>query len=47
MINAENINKINEFEDKSLLLVDDDNPFRERLARAMEKKAFRSLKLRV
>ena len=40
MINAENINKINEFEDKSLLLVDDDNPFRERLARAMEKKGF-------
>ena len=40
MINAENINKINEFDDKSLLLVDDDNPFRERLARAMEKKGF-------
>ncbi len=40
MINAENINKINKFEDKSLLLVDDDNPFRERLARAMEKKGF-------
>ena len=40
MINAENINKINEFNDKSLLLVDDDNPFRERLARAMEKKGF-------
>ena len=32
--------KINEFEDKSLLIVDDDNPFRERLARAMEKKGF-------
>ena len=25
---------------KSLLIVDDDNPFRERLARAMEKKGF-------
>ena len=29
-----------EFDDKSLLIVDDDNPFRERLARAMEKKGF-------
>ena len=32
--------KISEFEDKSLLIVDDDNPFRERLSRAMEKKGF-------
>ena len=32
--------KITEFDDKSLLIVDDDNPFRERLARAMEKKGF-------
>jgi len=32
--------KIVEFDDKSLLIVDDDNPFRERLARAMEKKGF-------
>jgi two-component system response regulator RegA len=31
---------INEFNDKSLLIVDDDNPFRERLSRAMEKKGF-------
>jgi len=38
--NVENIKKISEFEDKSLLIVDDDNPFRERLARAMEKKGF-------
>ena len=37
---AQNVNKIAEFDDKSLLLVDDDNPFRERLARAMEKKGF-------
>ena len=29
-----------EIQDKSLLIVDDDNPFRERLARAMEKKGF-------
>jgi len=35
-----NFQKISDFEDKSLLIVDDDNPFRERLARAMEKKGF-------
>ena len=34
------LKKITDFADKSLLLVDDDNPFRERLARAMEKKGF-------
>ena len=34
------VKKIAEFDDKSLLIVDDDNPFRERLARAMEKKGF-------
>tara|TARA_Y100001970_G_C14232121_1_gene859294 strand:- start:1522 stop:2103 length:582 start_codon:yes stop_codon:yes gene_type:complete len=32
--------KISDFEDKSLLIVDDDDPFRLRLARAMEKKGF-------
>ena len=32
--------KIADFNNKNLLLVDDDNPFRERLARAMEKKGF-------
>jgi two-component system response regulator RegA len=32
--------KKGEFIDKSLLIVDDDNPFRERLSRAMEKKGF-------
>ena len=32
--------KNDNLQDKSLLLVDDDNPFRERLARAMEKKGF-------
>jgi two-component system, response regulator RegA len=32
--------KITDFDDKSLLIVDDDNPFRERLARAMESKGF-------
>ena len=35
-----NVRNISEFDDKSLLIVDDDNPFRERLARAMEKKGF-------
>ena len=32
--------KIADFADKSLLIVDDDNPFRDRLSRAMEKKGF-------
>jgi|TARA_B110000438_G_scaffold297562_1_gene344129 two-component system response regulator RegA len=32
--------KIADFADKSLLIVDDDNPLRDRLARAMEKKGF-------
>ena len=40
MPELESINKISEFEDKSLRIVDDDNPFRERLARAMGKKGF-------
>ena len=35
-----NSKKISDFDNKSLLIVDDDNPFRERLARAMEKKGF-------
>ncbi len=40
MLKTEKVKNISEFEDKSLLIVDDDNPFRERLARAMEKKGF-------
>ena len=40
MTEANMLNKISDFKDKSLLIVDDDNPFRERLARAMEKKGF-------
>ena len=35
------LQKIGDFADKSLLIVDDDNPFRDRLARAMEKKGFK------
>ena len=38
---AQNSKKIGDFGDKSLLIVDDDNPFRDRLARAMEKKGFK------
>ena len=35
-----NTQKITDFTDKSLLIVDDDNPLRDRLSRAMEKKGF-------
>ena len=38
--NRKNIIKITDFADKSLLIVDDDNPLRDRLSRAMEKKGF-------
>ena len=41
VMNVQNVKNISQFEDKSLLIVDDDNPFRERLARAMEKKGFK------
>jgi len=34
------VQKITDFADKSLLIVDDDSPLRDRLARAMEKKGF-------
>ena len=40
MRETQDIKKISEFKDNSLLIVDDDNPFRERLSRAMEKKGF-------
>ena len=32
--------KISDFQDKTLLIVDDDDSFRNRLSRAMEKKGF-------
>ena len=35
------LDKIDDFADKSLLIVDDDTPLRDRLARAMEKKGFK------
>ena len=47
MAPTQNIKNISQYEDKSLLIVDDDNPFRERLARAMEKKVLRYLKPKV
>ena len=41
--NKTNVQKIADFADKSLLIVDDDNPLRDRLARAMGKKGFNVL----
>ena len=40
MKNTSELQNLADFDNKSLLIVDDDNPFRERLARAMEKKGF-------
>ena len=40
MVEQINIKKLSNFDNKSLVIVDDDNPFRDRLARAMEKKGF-------
>tara|TARA_Y100000590_G_scaffold100573_1_gene114336 strand:+ start:2810 stop:3373 length:564 start_codon:yes stop_codon:yes gene_type:complete len=40
MVEEQITKNINDFDDKSLLIVDDDSPFRERLSRAMEKKGF-------
>ena len=40
MKNEPTLQNLADFDNKSLLIVDDDNPFRERLARAMEKKGF-------
>ena len=47
MVEIANLKKISDFDNKSLLIVDDDNPFRDRLARAMEKKDLRFFKLKV
>tara|TARA_B100000965_G_scaffold50521_1_gene37209 strand:- start:818 stop:1381 length:564 start_codon:yes stop_codon:yes gene_type:complete len=41
MPSPDNSKKIAEIADKTLLIVDDDNPFRDRLARSMEKKGFK------
>ena len=40
MVEQANLKKLGDFDNKSLLIVDDDNPFRDRLARAMGKKGF-------
>ena len=40
MAELANLQKLSDFDNKSLLIVDDDNPFRDRLARAMQKKGF-------
>ena len=40
MKNEATLQNLSDFDNKSLLIVDDDNPFRDRLARAMEKKGF-------
>jgi len=40
MKNEATLQNLSNFDNKSLLIVDDDNPFRERLSRAMEKKGF-------
>ena len=40
MAELNNLKKIADFDNKTLLIVDDDNPFRDRLARAMGKKGF-------
>ena len=40
MANLSSTINVKDYKDKSLLIVDDDNPFRERLSRAMEKKGF-------
>ena len=40
MKNEATVQNLADFVNKTLLIVDDDNPFRDRLARAMEKKGF-------
>ena len=40
MVDVSSTINVKDYKDKSLLIVDDDNPFRERLSRAMEKKGF-------
>ena len=40
MKNEAPLQNLADFDNKSLLIVDDDNPFRERLARAMDKRGF-------
>ncbi len=44
---TETTKKISDFQDKSLLIVDDDNLFRDRLSRSMEKKDLKLFKPKV
>ena len=44
MVDTIELKKLSDFDNKSLLIVDDDNPFRERLASALEKKGFEVIK---
>ena len=41
MDNSQTGKKASDLDDKTLLIVDDDHPFRDRMARAMEKKGFK------
>ena len=43
MKNEATLQNLSDFDNKSLIIVDDDNPFRDRLSRAMEKKGFEVL----
>ena len=43
MKNEAKLQNLSDFENKKLLIVEDDNPFRDRLARSMEKKGFEVL----
>ena len=45
MKNEATLQNLSDFDNKSLLIVDDDNPFRERLSRAMEKKGLDVVKV--
>ena len=47
MKNQAPLQNLADFDNKSLLIVDDDNPFRERLARAMKRRGLKFYKLRV
>ena len=44
MKNHATLQNLSDFDNKSLLIVDDDNPFRDRLSRAMEKKGLDAVK---
>ena len=47
MKNRDNIQNLSDFNNKKLLIVEDDNPFRDRLARSMEKRVLKFYKQKV